>query len=51
MQELPPDRLALLCQALPGLPPILEMEIGIVVGTHGGPGIIGLSWIAQQENS
>ena len=40
-----------LAQALPGLPPILEMEIGIVVGTHGGPGIIGLSWIAQQENS
>lgn len=34
-------------QALPDLPPIEEMEIGIVVGTHGGPGIIGLSWMAR----
>lgn len=34
-----------LSQAIPTLPPILEMEIGTVVGTHGGPGIIGLSWI------
>lgn len=36
-----------LSQAIPTLPPILEMEIGTVVGTHGGPGIIGLSWIAR----
>ena len=38
---------AYLAQAIPTLPPILEMEIGTVVGTHGGPGIIGLSWISQ----
>ena len=36
-----------LTHALPGLPPIHEMEIGTVVGTHGGPGVMGLSWIAQ----
>lgn len=27
------------------LPPIMNLEIGTVVGTHGGPGIIGLAWV------
>ncbi len=34
-----------LTSSLSNLPPIMQLEIGTVVGTHGGPGIIGLSWI------
>lgn len=37
-----------LTQNLTGLPEIRIMEIGTVVGTHGGQGIIGLTWITQQ---
>ena len=34
-----------LTSSLSNLPPIMQLEIGTVVGTHGGPGIVGLSWI------
>lgn len=38
-----------LLAAFPDLPPVLEMPIGIVVGTHAGPGILGISWISKEE--
>ena len=29
--------------------PLIETEIGPVVGAHGGPGVVGVCWLARED--
>lgn len=39
--------IAELLRAIPSTHPLIVTDIGSTVGTHGGPGIVGVSWIRQ----
>lgn len=39
--------IAEMLRAIPSTHPLLVTDIGSTVGTHGGPGIVGVSWISQ----
>lgn len=39
--------LAEMLRAIPSTHPLIVTDIGSTVGTHGGPGIVGVSWISQ----
>lgn len=41
------DVIADMLRAIPSTHPLIVTEIGSTVGTHGGPGIVGVSWISQ----
>lgn len=41
------DVIAEMLRALPSTHPLIVTDIGSTVGTHGGPGIVGVSWISQ----
>ena len=39
--------IAEMLRAIPSNHPLIVTDIGSTVGTHGGPGIVGVSWISQ----
>lgn len=39
--------IAEMLRAIPSTHPLVVTDIGSTVGTHGGPGIVGVSWISQ----
>ena len=41
------DVIVELLRDIPTTHPLIVTDIGSTVGTHGGPGIVGVSWIRQ----